>query len=148
MASRAVRYRCIRNQNSLSDKSIILFDGVCNMCNGFVNFLILRDKENRFLFGSLQSSGVKELLSRLNYTGNKLSTVLLVENNRVYSESTAVLRIARKMNGLWPFLYVFIIVPPFLRNFLYNLVAKNRYRIFGKRDSCMMPTAELKAKFI
>jgi predicted DCC family thiol-disulfide oxidoreductase YuxK len=118
------------------------------MCNGFVNFLISRDTGHRFQFGSLQSDNVKELLRSRNFSGNEFSTVLLLEDGRIYSQSTAVLRIARKMNGLWPLLYAFIIIPPFIRNFLYNLVAKNRYRIFGKRDSCMMPTAELKARFI
>jgi len=118
------------------------------MCNGFVNFLIPRDTKNRFKFGSLQSDAVKDLLQKHNYSGNELSTVLLVEGDRVYAQSTAVLRIARKMDGLWPLLYAFIIIPAFIRNFLYNLIAKNRYRMFGKRDSCMMPTPALKAKFL
>jgi predicted DCC family thiol-disulfide oxidoreductase YuxK len=118
------------------------------MCNGFVNFLIVRDANNRFQFGSLQSDTAKDLLRKYNYSGNELSTVLLVENGQVYAHSTAVLRIARKMNGLWPLLYGFIVIPPFIRNFVYSLVAKNRYRIFGKRESCMMPNPALKAKFI
>jgi predicted DCC family thiol-disulfide oxidoreductase YuxK len=129
-------------------KSIILFDGVCNLCNGFVNFLIDRDRKNRFQFGSLQSEHVKELLQPLHYSANELSTVLLLQDNQLYSRSTAVLKIFRQMPGPWPLLYTFIILPRPLRDYFYDLVARHRYRMFGKRDACRVPTPELKAKFV
>ena len=148
MVSLAVQCPSTRNQNNVTDQSIILFDGVCNLCNGFVNFLIPRDKENRFQFGSLQSDKVKELLKQYHYSADDISTVLLLENRQLYSQSTAVLRNARKMNGAWPLRYGFMIIPRPIRDFLYNLIARNRYSLFGKKDSCMMPTPEWSAKFI
>ena len=132
----------------MTEKAIILFDGVCNLCNGFVNFLIPRDAENRFQFGSLQSPKVKALLKEYQYDATEISTVLLLEESHLYTQSTAVLKIFRKMGGAWPLLYAFIIVPKPIRNFVYNLVARNRYRLFGRKDSCMMPTPELKARFV
>ncbi|CAN5519645.1 thiol-disulfide oxidoreductase DCC family protein [soil metagenome] len=129
-------------------KSMILFDGVCNLCNGFVNFLIARDKKDAFKFGSLQSPKVQELLKKYDYSTNDLSTVLLIEDDTVYSQSTAVLKIVKKLNGGWPLLYGFIILPKPIRDFFYKLIAKNRYRMFGKKDACMIPTLALKAKFV
>jgi predicted DCC family thiol-disulfide oxidoreductase YuxK len=132
----------------VGEKSIILFDGVCNLCNGFVNFLIVRDKQNKFQFGSLQSQKVQELLKRYHYSTNDISTVLLIENNKLYSKSTAVLKILRQMDGGWPLMYGFIILPKLFRDFFYQLIAKNRYKLFGRKDACMIPTPELKAKFV
>lgn len=148
MVSLAVQCPSTRNQNNVTDQSIILFDGVCNLCNGFVNFLIPRDKENRFQFGSLQSDKVKELLKQYHYSADDISTVLLLENRQLYSQSTAVLKIAKKMSGGWSLLYAFMIIPKPVRDFIYSLIARNRYTLFGKKDACMMPTPEWKAKFI
>ena len=92
----------------MAEKSIILFDGVCNVCNGFVNFLIPRDEKDQFQFGSLQSQKVKELLNQYHYDADDLSTVILIENNKLYPQSTAVLKIFRQMNGAWPLMYTFI----------------------------------------
>ncbi len=132
----------------MSDKSLILFDGVCNLCNGFVNFLIVRDKKNKFQFGSLQSAKVQSILTEYQHSSNDISTVILIENNTLHSHSTAVLKIVRRLGGAWPLLYVFIIIPKPIRDFLYKLVAKNRYRLFGKKDACMIPTPKLKARFV
>ncbi|CAN5208932.1 thiol-disulfide oxidoreductase DCC family protein [soil metagenome] len=132
----------------MSDKSLILFDGVCNLCNGFVNFLIVRDKKNKFQFGSLQSAKVQSILTEHQHSSNDISTVILIENNTLHSHSTAVLKIVRGLGGAWPLLYVFIIIPKPIRDFLYKLVAKNRYRLFGKKDACMIPTPKLKARFV
>ncbi len=132
----------------MAAKSLILFDGVCNLCNGFVNFLILRDTGNRFQFGSLQSDNVKQLLKEHGFVVNDLSTVILVEDSKLYTQSTAVLKILRKMPGAWPLLYGFVVLPRALRDFVYRLVAKNRYKMFGKKDACMIPTPELKARFL
>lgn len=148
MVSLAAQYRCTSDQNKVSEKSIILFDGVCNLCNGFVNFLIARDKKNQFLFGSLQSAPAAEILSRFNASSAEMSTVILFEDNQLYTKSTAVLKIFRKMGGLWPTMYVFIILPKVIRDPFYQLIAKNRYRLFGRKEACMIPTPALKAKFI
>jgi predicted DCC family thiol-disulfide oxidoreductase YuxK len=132
----------------MGEKSIILFDGVCNLCNWFVNFIISRDKANRFRFGSLQSRAVIELLKQQDFSSNTLSTVILLENGRLYFQSTAVLRILRQIGGAWSMMYVFIILPKPIRDFLYLLIAKHRYRLFGRQDACMVPTPELKARFV
>src|SRR4051812_46342815 len=108
----------------MEKRSIIMFDGVCNLCNGFVNFLIVRDRQNKFQFGSLQSPAVIDLLKQHNFKTNDLSTVILLEGDKLYYQSTAVLRILRQMGGAWPLLYAFIIVPKPLRDFVYNLIAK------------------------
>jgi predicted DCC family thiol-disulfide oxidoreductase YuxK len=129
-------------------KSTILFDGVCNLCNGFVNFIIVRDKANRFRFGSLQSPAVVDLLRQHNFSSDDLSTVVLLEGNKLYYQSTAVLKILKQLGGAWVLLYGFIIIPKPVRDFFYNLIAKNRYKLFGRQDACMVPTPELKAKFV
>jgi predicted DCC family thiol-disulfide oxidoreductase YuxK len=148
MENPVVPFPFIKNQSSMPGKSTILFDGVCNLCNGFVNFLISHDKKDTFKFGSLQSPKVQELLKKYDYSTNDLSTVLLIEDDTLYSQSTAVLKIVKKLNGGWPLLYVFIILPKPIRDFFYKLIAKNRYRMFGKKDACMIPTPALKAKFV
>ena len=132
----------------MAEKSIILFDGVCNVCNGFVNFLILRDEKDQFQFGSLQSPKVKELLHQYHYDADDLSTVILIEQNKLYPQSTAVLKIFRQMSGAWPLMYAFIIIPKALRDFIYQIIARNRYTLFGRKNSCMVPTPEWKAKFV
>jgi predicted DCC family thiol-disulfide oxidoreductase YuxK len=129
-------------------KSTILFDGVCNLCNGFVNFIIVRDKANKFRFGSLQSPAVVDLLRQHNFSSDDLSTVVLLEGNKLYYQSTAVLKILKQLGGAWVLLYGFIIIPKPVRDFFYNLIAKNRYKLFGRQDACMVPTPELKAKFV
>ncbi len=131
----------------MAEKSVVLFDGVCNLCNGFVNFLIAHDPHNTFRFGSLQSPRVKDLLKQFHYSTNDVS-VLLIQNNQLYSQSTAVLKIFRQMPGGWPLLYGFIGVPKSLRDFLYDLIARNRYTIFGRKDTCRIPTPELKSRFV
>ncbi|MBT30890.1 MAG: thiol-disulfide oxidoreductase [Thalassobius sp.] len=127
--------------------SIILFDGVCNLCNGSVNFIIDHDKKNRFKFTSLQSEKGQELLKKHNLN-LELESIILVENEKTYQKSDAALRISKKLNFPIPLLYVAIIIPRLIRDQIYNYIAKNRYKWFGKSDSCRMPTPELKAKFI
>lgn len=129
------------------NRSIILFDGVCNLCNGFVQFVIARDSKNVFTFGSLQSHEAQKLLAPFGFDSEKLSTVVLMHEGIIFTQSTAALKILRELRG-WRWAYVFIIVPPFLRDIIYNIVAKHRYTIFGKRDSCMVPTPEQRDKFI
>jgi len=119
--------------------SIIKFDGVCNLCNGFIQFVINRDKNAHFKFSTLQE----------NYDDKKEYQTIILQNNGTISEkSTAFLEITRKLNGLWPYLYLFILIPRPIRDFIYSIIAKNRYHWFGKRDICMIPTPELKNRFI
>ncbi len=132
----------------MAARSIVLFDGVCNLCNGFVNFLIDRDPHDRFQFGSLQSESVKGLLRPFNYSTDEISTVLLIQDGQLYSQSTAVLKIFRQMPGAWPLMYAFVVLPKPIRDFFYNLVARNRYKIFGRKDTCRIPTRELRSKFV
>lgn len=128
--------------------SIILFDGICNLCNGAVQFVIKRDKRNKFLFASLQSEEGKQILEEHNFPANKMNSFFLVEDGKVYERSTAALKVIKKLKGLWPLLYFFIIVPEFIRDSVYNWIASHRYQWFGKKEECMIPTPELKAKFL
>lgn len=129
-------------------QAVIFFDGVCNLCNSSVQFIIRRDKDNYFKFASLQSEFGQDFLAKHNLPKESFSSFILFENNRIYQKSTAALRVSRKLRGLWFLLYIYIIVPPFIRNWVYSIVAKNRYNWFGKKEECMVPSKELKSKFI
>ena len=126
----------------------ILFDGVCNLCNASVLFVVDRDPRARFTFAPLQSAEAQQLLAERGYRGAELSTVLLVEGDRVYARSSAALRVARRLRGAWPLLYAFVAVPRPLRDAVYDWVARNRYRWFGREDACRIPTPELRARFL
>jgi predicted DCC family thiol-disulfide oxidoreductase YuxK len=132
----------------VSQQAVILFDGVCNLCNGFVQFVIKRGNGNYFSFAALQSEYANQQLEKFNYKATGLASVVLIENNKVYTKSTAALRILKKMKGFYPLLYAFIIVPPLIRDTVYQWIARNRYRWFGKTESCMIPTPELKSRFL
>jgi predicted DCC family thiol-disulfide oxidoreductase YuxK len=130
-----------------ANKGVILFDGVCNLCNTSVQFIIKRDKSDYFRFTALQSDTGKVITSQYGISANG-SSVILIENEKMYSESTAALRIAKKLRGLWPLLYLFIIIPPPIRNWFYRIVAQSRYKWFGRREECMIPSPELLQKFV
>lgn len=132
----------------MPDSPIILFDGVCNLCNRSVQFVIKRDRKNIFRFASLQGQTGQALLKKFDLPADDLNSFILVEGDRVYKKSTAALRVARSLSGGWSLLYGFMIVPPFIRNTVYSLIAKNRYRWFGKREECMIPSPDLKSKFL
>lgn len=132
----------------MADKATVLFDGVCNFCNSSVNFIIDRDKQDYFRFSPLQYDLAHSILRQNGYNPEDLDSIVLYEGGKIYTESTAALRIARKLTGLWPLLYGFIIIPTFIRNAVYRLIARNRYRWFGKQDACRLPTPEIRAKFI
>lgn len=131
-----------------SSHPIILFDGVCNLCNGFVQFVIKRDHRNVFRFGPLQSESARQILMPLGSEHRDLTSIVLLDDEDIATESDAVLKIARELHGLWSLLYSFIIVPRMVRDTMYRIVSRHRYRIFGKRDSCMVPSPELLDKFI
>lgn len=132
----------------MTNHKIILFDGVCNLCNSSVNFIIDRDKKNIFKFAALQSETGQKFLNKFGMDQNDFDSVVLVDENKFYSKSSAALKIVKEFPFLWKALYIFIIIPAPLRNFFYDLVAKNRYNWFGKKDSCRMPSPELKNKFL
>ncbi len=126
-------------------KSVILFDGVCNFCTASVIFIIKRDPAGKFKFASLQSEYANNILGSVEHA---MDTLLLVEEGKLYKESTAALRIARDLKGGWKLLYAFIVIPKFLRDSVYRLIARNRYNWFGKKDQCMVPTPELRDRFL
>lgn len=131
------------------NKKIILFDGVCNLCNNAINFIIEHDKKDVFRFASLQSDLGKKLISERGIDPEVLDTIYLIEPGVVYYEkSTAALKIAGDLSGGYSLMKHFIYLPKFIRDGVYNLVASNRYSWFGKKESCMIPTPELKTKFI
>lgn len=129
-------------------ENIILFDGVCNLCNASINFIIDRDPQSHFRFAALQSEAGQALLERYNQKNSDFDSIVLLKDGRIYQKSDAALEIARGMNGLWSWLYVFKILPRFLRNALYDFIARNRYRWFGRMDACRIPTPELRARFL
>jgi predicted DCC family thiol-disulfide oxidoreductase YuxK len=128
---------------------IILFDGVCNFCNSSINFVIDRDYKNTFKFAPLQSDVASKLLTINNMKSMKMDSIILIEGNKIYTKSTAALRIAKNLSGAWFLLYyIFIPFPSFIRDFFYDIIARNRYKIFGKSEGCRIPTPELKSKFL
>ncbi|HMS33164.1 MAG TPA: thiol-disulfide oxidoreductase DCC family protein [Ignavibacteria bacterium] len=131
-----------------TDYKIILFDGVCNLCNSSVNFIIDHDKKNMFRFASLQSDSGQTLLKKFGLNNESFDSIILIDNEKYLTRSSAVLRIVKNFPGFWKLLYIFIIVPPAVRNLLYDIIAENRYKWFGKKDSCRVPTPELKEKFL
>ena len=131
----------------MQTKPVIFFDGLCNLCNGAVQFIIERDQKNTFHFASLQSEFAKAKLVNFDIDPTQLNSFILLENEAIYQRSTAALRVTKKLKGLWPLLYVFIVVPHFIRDGVYNYIAKNRYKWFGKKESCWLPTEELKNRF-
>jgi predicted DCC family thiol-disulfide oxidoreductase YuxK len=126
----------------------LLFDGVCNLCSGSVQFILKRDTRGRFRFASLQSEAGRRLMAGHGLDPDALSSVVLIEDGRAYQESTAALRIARHLPGAWKLLRVFTVIPRPLRDAAYRLIARNRYRWFGKTEACWLPTPELRARFL
>lgn len=132
----------------MNNKAVVLFDGVCNLCSTSVQFIIQHDPKGYFQFASLQSPAGAALLEQHHLPANSLSSLVLVEDGKTYTHSTGALRIARRLSGAWPLLYGCIIVPAFLRNAVYNLIARNRYRWFGKKEACWLPTPALRSRFL
>jgi len=138
-------------QKSLSElpegKGLILFDGYCNLCNGSVQFIIKHDPKEHFLYSSLSWPPAKELLEQ-NPSLQEVDSILLYEDGELYEKSTAALKIAGRLKGLWPLMKVFFIVPRFLRDAVYDFIARNRYKWFGRKDVCMMPEKKVDHLFI
>lgn len=132
----------------MNKNPIILFDGVCNFCNNAVNFVIKRNSKANIMFAPLQSEAGQEFVKQYHLPPDDMKSFIFIENETVYSRSTAALKVCRHLRGLWPLCYGFIIVPKFIRDGMYNWIAKNRYKWFGVRNECMIPTPDVKARFI
>ena len=129
-------------------RSLVLFDGLCNLCDATVHFIIDRDPSGQFVFAPIQSPTGQALTARFGLSGTDVNSVILVQGERYDIRSTAALEIARRLSGLWPLCYAFIVVPRPIRDWLYRWVARNRYRWFGMRDSCRLPTLRLAERFV
>jgi predicted DCC family thiol-disulfide oxidoreductase YuxK len=127
---------------------ILLFDGVCNLCNRTVQFVIKRDNNAKFRFASLQSDIGQALLKRFGLPLNDFDSFVLIKGDKYYLRSTAGLHVLKELGGGWKLFYALIIFPRAFRDFIYSMVARTRYKVFGKRDSCMIPTPEQRDRFL
>ncbi len=136
------------SSTNVANHKVILFDGVCNLCNGAITFIIDRDASDLFRYAPLQSNIGKELAIKHHIDLKSVDSIILVTEKRAYTKSTAALKIAKHLNGGWPLLSLFLIIPKFIRDWVYDFIARNRYKWFGKKEACMIPTPELKSKFL
>ncbi|MBI5471958.1 MAG: thiol-disulfide oxidoreductase DCC family protein [Ignavibacteriae bacterium] len=127
---------------------IILFDGICNLCTGTVQFIVKRDRSRAFLFASLQSAAGREMLKQYDREDEGVTSFLLLEHGILYTRSTAALRVARNLSGGWKLLYAFIIIPKSVRDALYDWIARNRYHWFGRKEVCWVPSREMQERFM
>lgn len=132
----------------MNEYPLVLFDGVCNFCNFWVNFAIKRNRKKNLRYTPIQGETAKKILPAYHLSTNELSSVILIENGKVYTQSSAALQICRHLNGGWKLFYGLFIVPKFLRDFVYNIIARNRYRWFGKKKQCMVPSNEIRSLFL
>lgn len=136
------------NNNTIINKNIILFDGVCNLCSAFLNFVYLNNPKANFTFAWLQSSKARELLDSFNSLDKDIDSIIYIEQNRLYYKSSAAIRIFRQLRFPWPVLWLGIILPKPLRDWIYDFVARNRYKWFGKKDHCFIPSGDLTKRFL
>tara|TARA_R110000851_G_scaffold86328_9_gene187493 strand:+ start:1692 stop:2102 length:411 start_codon:yes stop_codon:yes gene_type:complete len=133
----------------IENNKIILFDGVCNLCNSSVQYVIKRDKSNAYRFAALQSEIGKKLVEERGIDTSQIDSIILIEPGvAYYTKSTAALKIAQSFGGVWQLTSVFEWIPEKIRDWVYDYIAKNRYKWYGKKDACMIPTPELKSKFL
>jgi predicted DCC family thiol-disulfide oxidoreductase YuxK len=130
------------------EQHVILFDGVCNLCSSSVQFVLKRDKRNKFLFGSLQGNYGQQMLRKYNLPQNEFNSFMLLEGEQLYTKSSGALRMLKHLGGAWRLLYAFIIVPKFIRDAVYYFIAHNRYKWFGKKEACWLPKPEWKQRFL
>lgn len=130
-------------------KQLILFDGVCNLCNTSIQYVIQNDKKNQFMFAALESRTGQKIINHYNIDTSKLDSILLYSReNGLSTKSTAALTIANQLSFPLNLMGLFIVIPPFIRDTVYDFIATNRYKWFGKKEVCMIPTPELKSKFL
>lgn len=127
---------------------VILFDGVCNLCSSVVQFIIKRDRKDTFRFASLQSDFGNSISQKFDLPVDTFNSFILYQSGKIYTKSMGALLVAKQLSGAWPLLYAFIIVPSFIRDRVYNIVAQNRYKWFGKKEACWIPSPALKNKFL
>ncbi len=132
----------------MNNDKLILFDGVCNLCNGGVQFIIKKDRKAIFKFTSLQSPTGQSVLQKFNLPASDFNSFVYVKNGSYMLKSTAVLHILKDLGNGWQLFYGFIIIPRFIRDGIYSLIAKNRYKLFGRRETCMIPTPDISSRFI
>lgn len=132
----------------MNQEPIILFDGVCNFCNSAVSFTLKRNKKANIRFAPLQSEAGQKLLKQYNLPVSNMESFVFIENRKAYQRSSAALKVCRHLKGLWPMCYGLIIVPVFIRDGIYNWIARNRYKWFGVKQQCMIPTPDVKARFL
>lgn len=132
----------------MKQQPVILFDGICNFCNSAVNFTIKRDKKAIIQYAPLQTEKGRMFLRQYNLPINEMKSFLFIEDGKVYTRSTAALRVCRYLRGIWPLCFVFMIVPRFIRDGIYDWIAKHRYKWFGVRQECMMPAPEVRKRFL
>ena len=130
------------------NQTVLLFDGVCNLCNGLVKFVIKQDKSEKIKFASLQSDYGQKISDLYHLPKEDFKTLVLIEGDNYYLRSTAALKLFKTLGGFWKVFYVFIIVPVPIRDFVYNIVSKNRYKVFGKKETCMVPDKNLQNRFM
>jgi len=138
----------MNNNSDHTGKTILFFDGVCNLCNGFVQWMIRRDPKQHFYFASLQSDFAKDFLQALGEDSSSLQTVMLYRDGKIYKESDVSLQVASQLGFPWKLAYPIKFIPRIIRDSIYRWIANNRYRWFGKQESCMMPTPELQNRFL
>ncbi len=127
---------------------IVLFDGVCNLCNSAVDFIVRNDTKGHIKVDALQDAKTRELLKDYRIHQDYLDSIILIRGDKVYYKSRAALEVSRKLSGAWPLLYALVIIPAFIRDPVYDWIARNRYRWFGKKETCRLPTAEERARFL
>lgn len=132
----------------LTNNPILLFDGNCNLCNNSVKFIFKHEKKPTLLFASLQSEKGIELLKQMNINHLNIDSIVLIKNQKIYIKSSAALRLTLYLKGLYPLLFCLLIIPPFIRNKVYDFIAKNRYKWFGKTESCMIPDKSISKRFL
>ncbi len=129
-------------------KPVVLFDGVCNLCNGVVQFVIKRDKTGQFLFSSLQSDAGQQILKYYNLPTKDFDSFVLIKNGELYTKSDAAILLYGSLGGVWSVFKIFKWIPKGIRDAVYAIIARNRYNWFGQKESCMVPTPELRARFL
>ena len=136
------------NNNNQSGNKIILFDGICNICSAFLNFVYLNDPKALFRLTWLQSEEAEKILDTLGLSRNEFNSIIYLDHSTAFFKSTAFLKIVRQLRFPWPVLWIGVIIPKPVRDWIYDIVAKNRYRWFGKKDHCLIPIGELEDRFL
>lgn len=132
----------------ITSSHILLFDGVCNLCNSLVRFIIKKDRDAKIKFTPLQSVSGNSLLKKINISASVTDSVIYITGDEFFLKSSALLHLLKDLGGVWKLFYGFIIIPLFIRDFFYNIIAKNRYKIFGKTDKCMVPASDHRERFV